>query len=310
MQGISESHNWYKEKLLPLLEKDFPELLPRLAIGIAGRGSECFGFDDSFSRDHDFSGACTIWITEEDEEKYGFKLLRSYQKLLKGSGSNLPNSKESLFGENERTVMVIGDFYRRHIGIPSAPSSWQEWLYTPEHAFAEAVNGEVFRDDSGKFTGIREEILYGMPEDVRLKKLASRAVMMAQSGQYNYPRCLDHNEPGAAALALSEFVRNAVSMVFLLNFKFAPYYKWMFRAMRKLDGYSGIADKLEFLLTREAPEMEKCKIISDICSRMVKELKAQGVISGTDDNYLENIAIEITSQIRSRDIRSLHIMEG
>jgi hypothetical protein len=149
-----------------------------------------------------------------------------------------------------------------------------------------------------------------MPEDVRLKKLAARAVMMAQSGQYNYPRCLDHKEPGAAALALSEFVRNAISMIFLLNFKFAPYYKWMLRAMRQLDGYSDIADKLEFLLTREAPEMEKCKIISDICSRMVKELKAQGVISGTLDNYLENIAIEITSQIRSRDIRSLHIMEG
>ena len=310
MQGITESFNWYREKLLPMLEKDFPELLPRLAIGIAGRGSECFGFDDNISRDHDFTPACTIWITEEDEEKQGFKLIRSYLKLLKESGFTNSVSGESLFGENERTVMVTGDFYRRHIGIPAAPSCWQEWLYTPEHAFSEAVNGKVFRDDLGEFTGIREEILYGMPEDVRLKKLASRAVMMAQSGQYNYPRCLDHREPAAAALALAEFVRNAVSMVFLLNFKFAPYYKWMFRAMRQLDGYGDIADKLEFLLTREAPEMDKCKIISDICSRMVKELNAQGIISGTCDNYLESVAVEITSQIRSRDIRSLHIMEG
>ena len=37
--------------------------------------------------------------------------------------------------------MVIGDFYRRHTGIPGAPRTWQEWLYTPEYAFAEAVNG-------------------------------------------------------------------------------------------------------------------------------------------------------------------------
>ena len=309
MQAITEAYNWYNSKLLPVLEKDFPDLLPRLAIGIAGRGSECFGFNDEFSRDHDRSCGCTIWMTAEDEEKHGFKLTRAYLKLLKESGFSNFSSASSLFGENERTVMVTDDFFLRHIGTPAAPRNWQEWLYTPEHAFAEAVNGKVFRDDLGAFTKIREDILYGMPEDVRLKKLASRAVMMAQSGQYNYPRCLDHGEPGAAALALSEFAKNTVSMVFLLNFKFCPYYKWMFRALRQLDSYSDIADKLEYLLTREAPEMEKCKIISDICFRMQKELAAQGLVTLSDDPYLEPAALEITGHIRNRDIRSLHIME-
>lgn len=31
-----------------------------------------------------------------------------------------------------------------------------------------------------------------MPEDVRRKKLAARLIFMAQSGQYNYSRCLGH----------------------------------------------------------------------------------------------------------------------
>ena len=310
MQGITESFNWYQEKLLPMLEKEFCDLLPRLAIGIAGRGSECFGFDDDISRDHDFSVACTIWMTQEDETEYGFRLSRSYKKLLDQEGISNLASAASLFGENERQVMTIDEFFRRRIGIPAAPESWQEWLYTPEHALAEAVNGKIFRDDLGVFTKIREKILYGMPEDVRLKKLASRAVMMAQSGQYNYPRCLDHGEPGAAALALGEFVRNAVSMIFLLNFKFAPYYKWMFKAMRQLDNYSTMADKLEYLLTKEAPEMEKCKTISDMCFQVIKALNEQGIISKKDDPYLEPVALEITSQIRNRSIRSLHIMEG
>ncbi|MBQ7696819.1 MAG: DUF4037 domain-containing protein, partial [Lentisphaeria bacterium] len=35
-------------------------------------------------------------------------------------------------------------------------------------AFAEATNGEVFRDDLGVFTGIRNTILHDIPEDVRL----------------------------------------------------------------------------------------------------------------------------------------------
>lgn len=53
-----------------------------------------------------------------------------------------------------------------------APQTLQDWLYTSSVFFAEATNGEVFRDDLGEFTKIRNEILHGMPEDVRAKKSA------------------------------------------------------------------------------------------------------------------------------------------
>lgn len=65
-----------------------------------------------------------------------------------------------------------------------------EWLYTPEHSLACAVNGRVFYDGCGEFSAVRRELEAGYPEDVRLKKMAARAVLMAQSGQYNYSRCL------------------------------------------------------------------------------------------------------------------------
>ena len=40
-----------------------------------------------------------------------------------------------------------------------------------------------------------------MPEDVRAKKIGSCALKAAQSGQYNYARCIKHGEDGAAMLA-------------------------------------------------------------------------------------------------------------
>ena len=294
-----------------MLEREFGDVVSRIAVGRAGHGSECFGYDDEVSRDHDWFTGFRLWITEEDERAFGFRLERAYLKLRKevppdadggGTGS-------SELGDAEDGVIAIPDFYRRHLGFPGAPENWRQWLYTPGHAFAEAANGEVFRDDLGVFSGIRDAILNGMPEDVRRKKIAARAVFMAQSGQYNFMRCLRHGEPGAAALALDEFVRNAADMVFLLNRRFAPYYKWVFRAMRDLPKLGSCSASLADLLTSPASGEAKAARIEDLCAVIVSELRMQG-LSDQDDIYLEPHAFAVQSGIRDREIRALHIMDG
>ena len=306
MKGIDLARKFYLEHGEPMLAAQFPELLPRLAAGIAGRGSECFGFDDDISRDHDFNTGFALWITEDDDRKYGIALNRACKKLFQEySGSA---SRSSMLGGQEHGVCIIEDFFRRHLGFPGAPRCWQEWFYTPEFAFAEAVNGEVFRDDSGNFSAVRAEISNGMPHDVRLKKLAGHAVMMAQSGQYNFERCLKHGEPGAAALALGEFVRHSISMIFLLNRRFAPYYKWQFRALRRLPAHSDLADPLETLLAGTLPPEEKLPFIHQITTAVISELAAQK-LSAVQDEYLEPHAFELMSQITNQEIRALHIME-
>ena len=308
MQGLEESKNFFLSFGRNWFEERCPRVFPRLAFGLAGHGSECFGFDDDISRDHDFTRGFAVWLSDGDEEKHGFELDRAYAALLRehspgGSG------KSSKLGESEHGPCRIGDFYLRHIGLAGAPETWQQWLYTPEHAFAEAVNGEVFLDGPGIFSAIRKEIAEGMPEDVRLKKIASRAVTMAQSGQYNFMRCHRHGEPGAAAFALSDFANACVSMVFLLNRRFAPYFKWKLRAMKTLPLLGDLAYPLEFLLCDPAPPDEKAAMISDICAQITAEL-ARRELSDLKDDYLEPHAFEIMKKIRSPHIRSLHVMEG
>lgn len=208
--------------------------------------------------------------------------------------------------------MRISDFYRPYTGSGKAPETWQDWLYLPSHALAEASNGEVFRDDLGEFSRIRETIKSGMPEDVRRKKLAARLIFMAQAGQYNYSRCLRHCEEGAAVLALSEFVRNAAEAVYLLNRAHAPYYKWLLRGMRHLPKLGQLSEALEFLLTAEndvGGQKLKAAVIEDICAETVKELRAQRLTCGSWD-YLEKHAFDVQSHIENAQIRALHIMEG
>lgn len=90
----------------------------------------------------------------------------------------------------------------------------------------------MFEDSLGEFSRIRAALAEYYPEDVRIKKIAARAAGMAQSGQYNYGRCMCRGDTVAASLALNEFVRQAMSMLYLLNRRYAPYYKWMFRGLR------------------------------------------------------------------------------
>ena len=67
MQGLELSRAFFEAHGRPMLETQFPQLLPRLAAGLFGSGSECFGYDDEISRDHDFEPGFCIFLPGEDE---------------------------------------------------------------------------------------------------------------------------------------------------------------------------------------------------------------------------------------------------
>lgn len=307
MKGLEEARKFYEEAGAEMISRNFGDFENRIAVGLVGHGSECFGFDDQTSRDHDFETGFCLWLTKEDEEKIGFRLMRAYDKLVKSvNGERADRVVENGF----QGVFVTGDFYRRYTGCDGAPKTWQDWLYTNSAYFAEATNGEVFRDDLGEFTKIRNEILHGMPEDVRIKKIGSCALKAAQSGQYNYARCLAHGEEGAAMLALFEFVTNAIELAFLLNRKHCPYYKWALRSMDGLDKFAELKQPLEYLLTADndkAGQSVKKAIVEDISLALANEINAQFDL-GVEGGFLEPYAYAIQKRIKNSDIRNLHIV--
>ncbi|MBQ8407973.1 MAG: DUF4037 domain-containing protein [Clostridia bacterium] len=306
MLGIELSKKYYEEFGRPMFERDFSPYLDRIAVGLVGHGSECFGFDDEISRDHDFAPGFCIWITEEDDREFGFRLMRAYAKLPK-EFLGIKCADKSLGGSNALGVHTINSFYSEYTGREGAPESWQDWLFTPSHYFAEATNGEIFADPLGEFSRIRSIIKEGMPEDVRLKRIACCLLHMAQAGQYNYKRCIAHGENGAARLALAEFAEYAAEIAFLLEKQHAPYYKWIFRAMRLLPHLSHLAQKLEEIITLPSEETLKIELaIESYCKEIVSELNRQGIIQ-SDCDYLEPHAFAVNASIKNPEIRNLHI---
>ncbi len=311
MKGLDEAKKFYREAVAHMLEEEFSPYVSRVAVGLCGHGSECFGFDDDISRDHDFETGLCLFLTREDEAAIGFRLTRAYNRV-KAEYGGTALAHTSAIGANSQGVQTIGDFYRRYTGCEGAPATLKDWLYTESEFLAEATNGEIFRDDLGEFSRIRKDILNGMPEDVRLKKLAANLVRMAQTGQYNYPRCLSHGEDGAAMLALAEFVKCAAQAIFLLNRRHCPYFKWTFRALRGLPNLSELAAPLEFLLTADNDKQGskvKSEIVEDIAHAVIKELDAQD-LAHLEGNYLEPFGFALQKRIKNAELRNMHILVG
>lgn len=331
MTGMELSRRYYEEVGRPMLEEKFPEYLPRIAAGLVGEGSECLGYDDSYSRDHDFGPGFCLWLVKEDFEVIGEELQRAYE-ALPGEFMGYPARNTSLRGGGRVGVHEISSFYRQFIGNEQPPQSLMRWLYLPEHKLAMAVNGDVFADPLGEFTQLRNQLKGYYPEDVRIKKIAARAAVMAQAGQYNYGRCMCRKDTVAAGMAQAEFMKAAVSMLYLLNKTYMPYYKWQFHGLRKrkekaemiLPSTLDLIERLSCLGDQsrawEEPHPEgwnpyvntldrKVVLIEKICRDVLAELKRQGLTEG-DEDFLEAHTYKIMSRIGDRELKSCHVLEG
>ena len=310
MKGLELSKQYFDAYGAPMLREHFPEWAERLAVGLVGSGSECFGFDDAVSRDHDFEPGFCIFLPEEDvlDRKTAFRMERAYAALPR-EFLGVSRPKLSPVGGNRRGVIRLGDFLEARTGSRDGSLGLDGWLHLEEQYLAEVVNGELFWTGDGSFAAIRER-LSRQPADVRKKKLAGRLLGMAQAGQYNYPRCLAHGEPAAAQLAVGEFVRHAIAAIFLLNERYLPYYKWQFRALRALPLLGTEAETLELLLTTDngrTMAQAKQDMIENLASAVVAALQDLGLTEAVCGD-LEKHAYSVNDQIEDPALRNAHIL--
>ncbi len=303
MKGLELAEAYYREYGEPMLEREFPCILSCSAFGLAGEGSECFGYDDEVSSDHDFEPGFCIFIPDESivDRRTAFLLEKAYNSLP-SEFMGYRRQRIRPVGGTRHGVIRQGDFLARHTGSRDRNLSTEQWFSVPEYALAEAVNGKIFRDDGGEFTAVRNR-LSTIPEPVRLKKLAGRLLLAAQSGQYNYARCLSHGEKGAALLAADEFVRSAANVLFLLNDRYMPYYKWFLRSLREI---SPIGIKLENILL--CTDFDERKELIEECSILIADELRINLLYDGESNEFEYIAYKVNDLISDAEIRNLNIL--
>lgn len=312
MQGLELARAYYEECGKPILEQQFSHLLPRIAVGLVGSGSECFGYDDEISKDHDFEPGFCIFLPGEEtvSRREAFLLERAYGKLP-STFRGYHRSPMSPVGGNRHGVIFLEEFLLAKTGDPAGELALLDWLHIPEQSLAELTGGALFFDGSGEFSAIRQKLQY-LPEEIRRKKLAGELLVMGQAGQYNYSRCVRRGDTGAAQLAAIEFSKAVMHAIFLLCRVYLPYYKWQFRALRELPLLGDLASVLEQIISGgndPAAAERKQTVIEEICSVIIGELRNQG-LSAYPGDETEGHAYAVNDSIRDGTLRNLHILCG
>ncbi len=303
MKGLELSRGYYSDICRPAVEEHFKEHIDKMAFGLVGDGSECYGFDDEISRDHDFGPRVMAWLSTSDYELFGaelHKFIIALPKSYKGyEGVNI-----SEYGQGREGAFSIPDFFKKFTGLDHPPETLIEWMRIPEVNLSIATNGEVFSDASGAFTGYREYLLAGYPEDVKLKMIAARCMKAAQSGQYNFPRCIKRKEYTAAQIALSEFINTVCSLVYLLNNKFKPFYKWMHRGLNDLSLLGKDISPLLNDISLSNDHIKSVDIIEQISGMVINVIRDEGLSDSNSDFLLDHAPL-IQQKIKDEYLKNM-----
>lgn len=286
MNGLELSKKFYNEIGRPMLMEKFPDVFHRMAAGLSGEGSECFGYGDDISRDHDFGPGFCIWLNGEDYQRYGTDMQQEYDALPK-SFMGFSEKNETYEAAGRVGVMSINGFFSRFLGEHFPPDSDNDWFSYEECLLAQAVNGEIFEDNSGEFTAARK-LISKYPNRIRVLKIAESVHLLSQSGQYNYERSLKRGDRMAAYLSANRFIEEALHLSHLLYGKYEPYYKWAWKSFSEIPGTDEISSLLAKLpeYAYGGDEWRAHIIIERICSYYLRQLKTAGLSYG-DDSLLE-----------------------
>ncbi len=308
MKGIELAGKYFNTYGLPLIRERFEVYADKIAAGLVGDGSECFGFDDVVSQDHDWGPGFCLWLDDPDYLAIGKDLEQAVFALPQSFLGYGPR-KVSKWGFGRIGVFRISAFYQQYTGLDHLPDTLDEWFLIPENSLAACTNGKVFYDPYEKFSRWRKKLMEFYPEDVRLKKIASRCMTLAQFGQYNFQRCIKRKAFFPALYAQTKFCSDAISMVFLLNKRYTPFFKWMHLALADLPILGKWChDKINEIVNTTDYD-NKADIVEQICRQIISELKNQ-YLSESDSDFLLDHGPLVQEKIKDENLRQRNVWVG
>ncbi len=305
VSNLERCRVFYEQYGKPMISEKFPGYEKRIAVGLVGEGSDCFGYDDEISTDHDYEVGFCMWLTSEDYVAIGDALQKAYEELCLLHVTLPGDMTNNRFIHERRGVFAINDFYNHLLGtqVDFEEGNLPDYLPIREERLAVAVNGIIYCDDLGLFTTIRNRIASYYPDDIRRMRLMKAIHDYSQYAQSNYPRMMARNDTVTASMCIAKAIESVQDITHLLNKRYAPYYKWKMKSMEHLPRMREVLPLLRKVILLPIQdgawkdmlydasvinENDQVVVLFEEIARIIlQELKEQQLVEG-DDTFLEN----------------------
>ncbi len=307
LPGLQLNNLFYHEAVRPILAAHFPGLLHSAAR--LGAGSEVLGYDDEMSTDHDWGPRLQLFLAEADWKSQGTAvsdtLAAHLPHTFRGYAVHFgpPNVEGTRLMAESRTgpvahrveVTTVRRFLQHYMALdPFAALSVADWLTTPQQLLLGVTAGQVYVDELGELTAVRQRLAY-YPHDVWLYLLAAQWSRIGQEEHFVGRTALRHDELGSRLLA-ARLVHDLMQLCFLMEKQYAPYPKWFGTAFKGLNSAAAMAPLLQRVLTAATwPEREAA-----LCAAYALAAKMHNDLHITD--WLETAV----SQFHDRPFQVIH----
>lgn len=276
---IEESHAFWDDIVLPLLQATHPAETAQMAAGFFGYGSEVLRLDDQYSTDHHFGLRVNVLLPRSVMDAKGKEIEDTLAARLPSNwrGREL---REGYTRTRGVALASLEHHLLSTIGLDHPPETLAEWLSIPEEDITHITAGELWHDPLGRFSAIRDRLNGYYPEPVRLRRLAHWSRYFSGMGVYALKRALLRDNMLYASTTFARSLRWGVQMAFLLDRTYYPYDKWLTDMFFRLPRMSGrLAHIVEAAPLLSTPWEEKLDLLHQMSDILDQAMVEDGLIA-------------------------------
>jgi Domain of unknown function (DUF4037) len=243
--GLALCRAFYGEAVEPVLRAHFPSLAH--AAGLIGPGSEVLGFDTARSQDHHFGPRALLFLRDDDlplsprvseclaaHLPHAFRGFSTNFTEPQADGSRMPAPTATGRVNHLIEIHSVRSYARARMGLdPGELSSLRRWLTLPQQRLLEFTRGEIFRDDLGEITALREALAY-FPHEVWIYLLGCQWQKISQEEAF-VGRTNEVGDALGSRLVAARLVRELMRLCFLMERRYWPYTKWFGSTFARLE---------------------------------------------------------------------------
>ena len=228
--GAELSRTYFERVVEPLVRDHWPGM--PCAAARLGSGSDVLGLDDAMSRDHDWGLRLNLLVPDDVVVAVDDHLAEQLPASFAGHPTRFATTWDPAVRHRVQ-VETARDLAVSRLGVdPTRDLTVDDWLSLTGQAVLEVTGGEVFVDDVGELSGIRQRLAW-CPDDVWRHVVATDWVRLGQELPF-VGRTGECGDDLGSRVVAARLAGIAMHLGHLLERRWPPYAKWLGTSFARL----------------------------------------------------------------------------